>query len=269
MDDIQVDRLYAQAMLDCTQELNERDDGSDSETDREVGIKYLEPAAIQGSVLSMELLAHCYERQGDSLMALKWYQSAAEKGGKYALFKMGTENMREQKYCSALRQLSKAATIDTYPCTHPLRIREDELWYKLGDLLTGVSACAECKTEHPLDMPLGMSWLRKAAEAGYANAQHLLATFLDEYQHLYPYKTPKELCDMKESIRWFKAAAEQDHTLAQWDLHQCYARGQGVEKDLDEAKRLLTILDKKNHRRAWEKLFQLKIEGKEDVEPGV
>jgi TPR repeat protein len=41
--------------------------------------------------------------------------------------------------------------------------------------------------------------------------------------------------DYVEAVKWYRKAAEQGHTEAQFNLGYCYANGQGVGKDKVEA----------------------------------
>lgn len=67
-------------------------------------------------------------------------------------------------------------------------------------------------------------WLTKAAESGFADAQHLLSvhhTFNTENYY--------------EAFRWEKRAAEQGHLYAQASLASMYAKGRGVSQSAQEA----------------------------------
>ena len=47
-----------------------------------------------------------------------------------------------------------------------------------------------------------------------------------------------DLKDYKEAVRWFTMAVKQDSAPAKCNLAELYAKGLGVEKDVNEAKRL-------------------------------
>ena len=89
-----------------------------------------------------------------------------------------------------------------------------------------------------------MYWLKKAAMNGDVDAQLLLA---DEYAYgkLY-YTVLTELADDKsaavkselharETVKWYRKAAEQGSAEAQFRLGRCYQDGNGVAKNRAEA----------------------------------
>jgi len=74
--------------------------------------------------------------------------------------------------------------------------------YRFGDLL-------------PLDIARANYWLERAAEAGYPEAQHHLAWFVETGQYGYP-------VDQKTSESWYQRAFEQRHpeTLYRFAIRQ-------------------------------------------------
>jgi TPR repeat protein len=76
------------------------------------------------------------------------------------------------------------------------------------------------------DLPGALPYFREAAEAGSDEAQVWLAYLLD-------YSEQNE-----ESVRWYRAAAEQGNLDGVAGLAEMYAKGDGVEKDLDKAREL-------------------------------
>lgn len=76
------------------------------------------------------------------------------------------------------------------------------------------------------DLPGALPYFREAAEAGSDEAQVWLAYLLD-------YSEQNE-----ESVRWYRAAAEQGNIDGVAGLAEMYAKGDGVEKDLDQAREL-------------------------------
>ncbi|MBI3260408.1 MAG: sel1 repeat family protein [Ignavibacteriae bacterium] len=70
----------------------------------------------------------------------------------------------------------------------------------------------------------GIKHTRADADAGHAEAQFGLAVLL--------------ACgsgDYSQAVQWYSRAADQNHRLAQFNLGQMYARGQGVELNETEA----------------------------------
>ena len=74
-----------------------------------------------------------------------------------------------------------------------------------------------------------VKWFRKAAEQGYAPAQHILG--------LCYVKGVVEKKDEKESVKWIRKAAEQDYAPAQSLLGFCYILGKGVVEDEKESEK--------------------------------
>lgn len=76
------------------------------------------------------------------------------------------------------------------------------------------------------DAAKGAEWYRKAAEQGNPKAQYRLGFYV-QYQEANP----------EEAVPWYKKAAEQGHVKAQMKLADCYANGNGIEKDSSLAMR--------------------------------
>ena len=72
-----------------------------------------------------------------------------------------------------------------------------------------------------------MKWYRKAAEQGYAQAQHNLGAIYDNGSGV-----PQ---DYAEAVKWYRKAAEQGHASAQKELGNMYAYGLGVPQDYVQA----------------------------------
>lgn len=79
----------------------------------------------------------------------------------------------------------------------------------------------------PLDYTEAMSWYRKAAQLGDAQAQFNIALLYQEG------KGVKQ--DQSEAIAWYRKAAEQDYAAAQNNLATMYNDGHGVKQDHVEA----------------------------------
>jgi TPR repeat protein len=74
---------------------------------------------------------------------------------------------------------------------------------------------------------VAVSWLRKAAEQNYVEAQRDLGVCYQDGTGVQQ--------DYGEAVKWCRKAAEQGDDLAQYGLGCRYAKGQGVEKDQAEA----------------------------------
>ena len=72
-----------------------------------------------------------------------------------------------------------------------------------------------------------VTWFQKAAQQGYAEAQHYLGYCL--------FSGTGVEKDETEAVKWFRKAADQGYAEAQYDLGYCLASGTGVEKNQEEA----------------------------------
>lgn len=80
----------------------------------------------------------------------------------------------------------------------------------------------------PNDIKKGITWLERAAENGYDDAQNELGDFF--YYGKYIIEK-----DYREALRWHKKAAEQGNKDSQFRLGWMYKNGEGIEKDYKEA----------------------------------
>jgi len=78
------------------------------------------------------------------------------------------------------------------------------------------------------DKPRAVQLLQEAAEKGNADAQYILSRWF--HSDLYGVER-----DDKVSMMWLMRAAHQDHPEAQFQLALSHVRGDGVERDLDQA----------------------------------
>jgi hypothetical protein len=69
------------------------------------------------------------------------------------------------------------------------------------------------------------------------------------------------LRNSKEAIRWYRAAAEQDHATAQFSLGVMYAEGDGVSQDSKEAIRWYQASAEQGHGHAQNNLGNMYSEG--------
>jgi TPR repeat protein len=105
------------------------------------------------------------------------------------------------------------------------------------------------------DLPGALPLFQEAAEAGSADAQAWLGYLLDFAE------------DNTEAVRWYRAAAEQGSKEGLAGLADMYAKGEGVEKDLHEARLLYEEAADAGHGRAARVLAYAYEEGGLDVEP--
>jgi TPR repeat protein len=76
------------------------------------------------------------------------------------------------------------------------------------------------------DLPGAMTSFRVAAEAGSEEAQVWLGYILDQSEN------------NEEAVRWYRAAADQGNIDGIVGLAEMYAKGEGVDRDLDKARAL-------------------------------
>jgi TPR repeat protein len=105
------------------------------------------------------------------------------------------------------------------------------------------------------DLPGALPLFRQAAEDGSADAQAWLGYLLDLAE------------DNTEAVRWYRAAAEQGQKDGLAGLADMYAKGEGVEKDLAEARSLYEKAADAGHDRAARVLAHAYEKGGLDVEP--
>jgi uncharacterized protein len=94
------------------------------------------------------------------------------------------------------------------------------------------------------DVFSAMPVLRKAADAGYAPAQVLLGEILDlsEYD--------------EEAASMYRRAAKQGDPEGQFRLGNMYSQGEGVKKDVNEARRLILAAAEQGHVQATNVMAQ-------------
>lgn len=105
------------------------------------------------------------------------------------------------------------------------------------------------------DLPGALPLFREAAEGGSAEAQAWLGYLLD-------------LAEANaEAVRWYRAAADQGNKDGLAGLADMYAKGEGVERDLAEARLLYEKAADAGHERAARVLAHAYEKGGLDVEP--
>jgi TPR repeat protein len=105
------------------------------------------------------------------------------------------------------------------------------------------------------DLPAAMQSFRKAAEAGSADAQAWMGLILDYSEN------------DEEAVAYYRASAEQGHVDGIAGLAEMYAKGDGVAKDLDEARNLFAKAAEKGHTRSIRALIAAYEKGGLGVEP--
>lgn len=85
------------------------------------------------------------------------------------------------------------------------------------------------------DLPRAMKLLENAAAQGYAPAQVRLGYLLDKAEF------------NEAAVEWYRKAAAQGHAGGEYGLGHMYAIGEGVEKDLEQARTWIMRAAEKNH----------------------
>ena len=105
------------------------------------------------------------------------------------------------------------------------------------------------------DLPGALPLFRQAAEEGSSDAQAWLGYLLDLAE------------ENAEAVRWYRASAEQGNGEGLAGLADMYAKGEGVDKDLTEARMLYEKAADAGHGRAARVLAHAYENGGLGVEP--
>ena len=164
---------------------------------------------------------------GDSAAARQAWQGAAAAGSAVAQFNLGVladmpplpgsgdasaEGALARDPAAALRAYRQAAAQGHRGAFYTLGVM----------LLEGDIGVAPDRAE-------GLSWLRRAAEAGDVMAQMRLGEALSAAD------APEGAAGAAEGAGWYLRAAETDHAPAQFAVSMLYARGHGFARDLGAA----------------------------------
>jgi TPR repeat protein len=103
------------------------------------------------------------------------------------------------------------------------------------------------------DVSGAMQALRRAADAGHAPAQVLLADILDKAEF------------NEEAVVYYRKAASQGNADGEFGLGNMYASGEGVDRNLAEARNWYTRAAGKNHPQAINVLAQAYMRGGLDI----
>ena len=64
--------------------------------------------------------------------------------------------------------------------------------------------------------------------------------------------------DYAEAVKWYKLAADQGHTPAQYNLGHCYYYGEGVQSNRSEAIRYLQLAEAQGYENAKKILAKIR-----------
>lgn len=157
------------------------------------------------------------EQKYDESTPIETLQAAANENDSEAMLVYGMRLMQgegiEANATEGLAWLQKASDAG-----------ETQAWYALGVVYMNAIG-----VDTDFDKALG--YLRKGAEAGDADCQTSLGMIYQAGD-----KIPSGVeADGAEAVKWYRMAAEQDHTEAIWHLAGMLARGIGVEQNDEEA----------------------------------
>ena len=118
---------------------------------------------------------------------------------------------------------------------------------------------------------------KRAADAGHSEAQYDLANIYEKravlaeaererYKHVADKLAESDAADSKareeykNAVKYYKLAADQKNAGAQYALGTMYLHGDGVEKNLAEAERLIRLASEQGHLNANALLEKMKME---------
>ena len=205
---------------------------------RSAAFKHYRDAAQQGHVEAQFRVGNMYQYGrdvSDEDEAFQWYQKAAEQGhaeAQYTLGQMCEDDSRDQEAFQWYHQAAKQG--------------HAEAQYRLGQIYEDSEENSGPRyfiEYSPVDKVEALYWYIEAAEQGHAEAQYKLGEMyenievdeddedievcLRDYSEAEDYKV--------EATKWFRKAAEQGHTEAQYKLGKMYEDGRGVEQDSKKA----------------------------------
>lgn len=85
------------------------------------------------------------------------------------------------------------------------------------------------------NLVVSMSLWRKAANAGYAPAQARLGDILDKAE------------EDTEAVNWYRKASDQGNAAGDFGLGQMYAKGEGVKRDEEQARKYIARAAEKGY----------------------
>ncbi|KAI7887807.1 uncharacterized protein EV154DRAFT_554343 [Mucor mucedo] len=172
---------------------------------------------------------------------LRWLRKLANKGSAYAQAELGVrlchDGSKFQDYEQAMTWLQKAVDYNGNTIAQ----------WGIGNIYKngwGVE----------INYAAAIEWYKKAADCDESRAEHALGKMYAEGKGVTQ--------DWEKAVFWYKKAVENDGYLeAQYDLLQCYYRGQGVRKNTRLGLELITLLAEQGNGDAIEELKRLKPNG--------
>ena len=181
-----------------------------------IGVVWLKKAAEQGHTMAQYKLASCYE-EGRGIFksrdeAMKWYQEAAKKGDKVAMYKYSKLKYNNKTYEGVIKyRLSLLHSADN---------GNSDSQYQLAEWFSNHSSQSAYREE-------AVVWYTKAAEKGHAEAMYKLGDCYENGTGVIKY--------YNQAVEWYKKAANAGNENACLRLTKAYLNGYMVEKDVGEA----------------------------------
>ncbi len=208
--------------------------------------QWFRKAAEQGHANAQYSLGGCYYVTQDYRQAEQWFRKAAEQGHANAQAMLGKcyygGNGVAQDYQQAVQRSSDSLEELYRHAKKLLDSEEKSDKEKAIPLLTKAAEQGYAKAQHELgdcyydgkgvtqDYRQAEQWYRKAAEQGDANAQWMLGNCYHAGNGVTQ--------DYQQAVQWYRKAADQGHTNDQYNLGLCYYWGYGVAQDYQQAEQL-------------------------------
>ena len=187
-----------------------------SENQKNEGIDYLRKAAEKQFPDAMYLYSKAIKNK-NQIESRKYFNMSIEKGSELAIKQYGKELEENDQLDQAAKLYKSAAN---------------------RGLLTGYVKYAECITNGNAldgdDIDLARDLMKKAADFGEAKDQFNYVTFLTQYSY-------QDSASMKEKAYYSKKASEQGYVKAYFPYAECLENGQGIEVDIDMARKYYTL----------------------------
>ena len=218
-------------------------DALGGDEDHAEAAKWFSVAAEKGNPFSQNALAECYENgwglDEDVSKALLWYRSSAE-----------------LNYVPAMRNLGRVFENGIGVEANPRRAFD---WYSRAaekddvesQFKVGLAFLKGNGVVHSREYAL--EWLTKAADEGHANAMREIASFYfgagDEKED-----------ELSLAAAWYRKAANKGDIDAQFSLGSMFEKGQGLDRDKDQAIVWYRAAARQGHTESQKRLAKLKAD---------
>ncbi|WP_085899521.1 tetratricopeptide repeat protein [Kiloniella majae] len=199
--------------------------------DPEVAVKWLKLAAEQGDRDAQYNLGLNYEEgvgiPKDVVQARRWYRHAANQDLPLAINRLAELN---DKYPEQIKINQEDFYREFYRGVNAF---EQGMPYGAQDIWLNLAKSGHARSQYRLGityLPIlkrdedGATWVKLAAEQGYALAQYKLGNFYGDGYHGFP-------LDISKSLEWYRKSADQGHGPSAIFYAKHYLEGRGVPKD--------------------------------------